>query len=351
MKLLNMELFHNTLKEWVIALSTVIAVTILLYLVKKIAVKYFKSSDEGQASGVASIFSEILGRTKLLILFLVSLYAATFLLTLPSKAISALRTTAIIAGIIQLGLWGSYFVIIGVRQYLSSKDEEGTATSGISVISLVLRVIVWAAVLLLVLDNLGVNITTLIAGLGVGGIAIGLAVQNILGDLFASFSIILDKPFAVGEFIVVDNMPGTVERIGLKTTRVRSLNGELLIFGNNDLLKSRIRNFKYLEERRVSFNFGVVYAVESEKLKRIPDIVRSIIEGVEKTRFDRVHFKAFGNFSLDFEVVYYVVDPDYKLYMDTQQAINYALFDAFRKEGIEFAFPTQTIHLAKNDKN
>jgi small-conductance mechanosensitive channel len=200
-------------------------------------------------------------------------------------------------------------------------------------------------VFLLILDNLGVNITGLVAGLGIGGIAVALAVQNILGDLFASLSIVLDKPFMIGDYVVVDTLSGTVEHIGLKTTRIRSLSGEQLIFSNNDLLKSRIRNYKRMEERRIVFGFGVIYQTPVEKLIRIKKQVAEIIEKQEHARLDRVHFKEYGDSSLNFEVVYFVDDPAYALYMDIQENINLELFRRFTEEGIEFAYPTRTLYV------
>ena len=207
------------------------------------------------------------------------------------------------------------------------------------------RLILWVIVLLLVLDNLGVNITGLVAGLGIGGIAVALALQNILGDLFASLSIVLDKPFVIGDFVVVDTLSGTVEHIGLKTTRIRSLSGEQLIFSNNDLLKSRIRNYKRMSERRIVFSFGVVYQTPLEKLKAVKEIVGDIIEKVENARFDRVHFKEYGDSALNFEVVYFVSTPDFNIYMDVQEVINLEIFRRFQEEGIEFAYPTSTVYV------
>lgn len=198
----------------------------------------------------------------------------------------------------------------------------------------------------MILDNLGVNITGLVAGLGIGGIAVALAVQNILGDLLASLSIVLDKPFVIGDFIVVDSLSGTIEHIGLKTTRIRSLSGEQLIFSNNDLLKTRIRNYKRMSERRIVFSFGIIYQTPTEKLKNVNKIVRDIIEKTENARFDRVHFKEYGDSSLNFEVVYFVIDPDYNIYMDVQESINLEIFRQFGEEGIEFAYPTQTLYVS-----
>ena len=214
-------------------------------------------------------------------------------------------------------------------------------------LSFIARLVLWATILLLILDNLGVDITALVAGLGIGGVAIALAVQNILGDLFASLSIVLDKPFVLGDFVIVGDLMGSVENIGIKTTRVRSLSGEQLVFSNNDLLTSRIRNFGRMQERRVVFKLGVTYQTPAEKLEGIPGIIREAIEARDKTRFDRSHFASYGDFSLDFETVYYVLSADYNLYMDIQQAINLAIFRRFADEGIEFAYPTQTLFLEK----
>jgi len=199
--------------------------------------------------------------------------------------------------------------------------------------------------ILIGLDNLGINITTLIAGLGISGIAVALAIQNILGDLFASFSIVLDKPFVIGDFIIIDEYMGAVEHIGLKTTRIRSLSGEQLIFSNADLLKSRIRNYKRMFERRVVFSLGVVYQTPYEKMSKIPEIIRQAVEKNDHVRFDRAHFNAFGDYALLFETVYWIQDPDYTTYMNIQQAINLDILKQFGEVGIEFAYPTQTTML------
>jgi MscS family membrane protein len=197
--------------------------------------------------------------------------------------------------------------------------------------------------LLLILDQLGFDITALVAGLGIGGVAIALAVQNVLGDLFASLSIVLDKPFVVGDTINVGDMTGTVEYIGIKTTRLRSLSGEMIVFSNNDLLKSRIRNFRVMQERRIVFAVQVTYDTAQEKLERIPGMLRAAVENRKQTRFDRAHFKGFSESALDFEVVYFVTTPDYNVYMDVQQAINLEIYRRFVEEKIEFAYPTRTL--------
>jgi len=229
-------------------------------------------------------------------------------------------------------------------------NQDTSSATTITFLGFIARLILWVIVLLLILDNLGVNITGLVAGLGIGGIAVALAVQNILGDLLASLSIVLDKPFVIGDFVVVDSLSGTIEHIGLKTTRIRSLSGEQLIFSNNDLLKSRIRNYKRMEERRIVFGFGVVYQTPMEKLTFIKTIVGDIIKKQENARLDRVHFKEYGDSSLNFEVVYFVAKPDFNLYMDVQEAINLEIFRRFQEEGIEFAYPTRTLYLQNDAK-
>jgi small-conductance mechanosensitive channel len=210
------------------------------------------------------------------------------------------------------------------------------------------RVAVWSIVLLVLLDNLGVDITTLVAGLGVGGVAVALAAQNILGDLFASLSIVLDRPFVVGDFLNVGDFLGTVEKVGIKTTRIRSLSGEQLIFANNDLLGSRIRNYGRMQQRRVVFSIGVTYQTPPEKLAAISDMLREAVEAQQDVRFDRAHFAKYGDFALIYEIVYYCLSADYNRYMDVQQAINIRIYERLAEAGVEFAYPTQTLYLARS---
>lgn len=258
-----------------------------------------------------------------------------------------IRPLMVALAAVQVGLWGSAVITRWLGEYQRrhmETDAEGVTT--MRALGFLARLVLLALLFLLVLDNIpGVEVTALIAGLGIGGIAVALATQNILADLFASFSISLDKPFAIGHFIMVGEHMGTVENIGLKTTRLRSLSGEQLVISNDDLLRSRVRNYRRMSERRVLFGFGVVYQTPYSKLQSIKAMVREIVEDTEQARFDRAHFKAYGNFSLDFEVVYYVLSPDYTTYMDIQESINLALFRKFEEEGIEFAYPTQTLYL------
>jgi len=206
---------------------------------------------------------------------------------------------------------------------------------------------VWGLATVVLLDNLGFRINTVIAGLGIGGIAVALAAQNVLGDLFAYFTIIFDRPFEIGDFLIVGEYMGVVNHLGVKTTRIGSLGGEQIIMSNKDLTDSRVRNYKRMEKRRILFRLGVTYQTPYEKLKEIPGIIRGIIEGMEDSVFDRAHFSSYGDFSLVFEVVYYVMDRDYTKYMNIQEQINFRIHEEFEKRKIEFAYPTQTLYLNK----
>ncbi len=211
----------------------------------------------------------------------------------------------------------------------------------------VIKVAVWGIGIAFLLDNLGFKISTVIAGLGIGGIVVALAAQAVLGDLFSYFAILFDRPFEIGDFIIIEGYLGVVEHVGIKTTRIRSLSGEQLVFSNTDLTNSRVRNYKRMDKRRVLFKLGVTYQTSLEHMKEIPVIITDIIKMIKETTFDRAHFSSYGSFSLDFEVVYYVFGSDYNKYMDIQQKINLAIMEEFEKRGIEFAYPTQTLFLSK----
>jgi small-conductance mechanosensitive channel len=259
-----------------------------------------------------------------------------------------LRSIATIALFWQAGLWAATAAVAWLdhRRALMLEDDKAVAGS-VGIIRFVVRVAIWAVVLLLTLDNLGVDITALIAGLGIGGIAVALALQNVLGDLLASLSIALDRPFVIGDFLIVGEHMGSVEYIGIKTTRLRSLSGEQIVMSNGDLLASRLRNYGRMQERRVVFTLGVTYETPREKLLELPSLLRSIIESQDGVRFDRAHFSSYGAYSLDFEIVYYVLSADYTRYMDVQQAINFRIHEEFEALGVGFAYPTQTLWLAR----
>jgi small-conductance mechanosensitive channel len=295
----------------------------------------------------AELLAETVRATSLLLLLPLALHAGASALDLPQRLERFIQLAAVIALLLQVGLWANRWLTRWIARKLEvSRAREPREATALGLLGFAARMAAWSLVLLLALGQLGFDITALVAGLGIGGVAVALAVQNILGDLFASLTIVLDKPFAVGDFIVVDELRGEVERVGIKTTRVRSLDGELLVFANSDLLKSRIRNFRQMRERRVLFTVGVTYQTPREKLGAVAQWLREAVEAQPNTRFDRAHFKEYGDSALVFEVVYHVLDRDYNLYMDVQQAINLAVFERFAREGIEFAYPTRTVHLA-----
>ena len=338
MELLNSTYYDNKLETWLFALLVLITILIVLYTLKKIIVQRLTTIAKKTETDLDDLAIDLVRKTKVLFLFVVSLYVASLLLNLPSTTIRALHIALVIALLTQAAIWGNGFIQLFVSRYTKQKMKQDSGrVVTIAAIGFVSRLVLWSFLLLLALDNIGINVTALITGLGVGGIAVALAVQNILGDLFASLSIMLDKPFVLGDFIAVDEYMGKVEHIGLKTTRLRSLFGEQIIFSNNDLLKSRVRNYKRMLERRVVFAISVTYENPYENLKVIPDLIRRIIQKQPHTRFDRAHFKEYRDFALNFEVVYFVDSPDYNLYMDTQHAINLAVFRCFDEHGIEFA--------------
>lgn len=346
MVLLDISYWNNTVKNYMIALAIAVLVMIFLRVVKWIVMRYFANRPQSEKWDLVELTTIVARRTQLTFIMIFAFYAGLQILTLPAGLLPWILSIAMAALILQLTLWANALV-----DYFLSRSQQRNAARVTTlraagfIVKLVLAVI--AAVV--ILDNIpGVEITALIASLGITGIAVALAVQNILSDLFASLSIVLDKPFVLGDFIIVDTHMGTVENIGLKTTRLRSLSGEQLVFSNNDLLKSRVRNFKRMAERRVVFSLGVTYQTPPETLKQIPATIRQIIESQKLTRFDRAHFQGFAESALTMEVVYYVLDPDYNRYMDVQQAINLAIFQSFADEGIEFAYPTRTLYLDGN---
>lgn len=348
--------------SWIIAAGVAVGVYVLLSTLLAIAVRFKSLSDASEASSrrlIHRLLRRVLFTTKALAGLVLATVVWTSIetanSTLAVEAWSWLWKVSVVGIALQFICWAGIVVDWGGKLWIArTAADDGTedpaVASAMATFRWLIMLVVYAAIFLLSLENLGVDVTALIAGLGVGGIAIALALQNVLGDLFASLTITLDKPFVVGDFIVVGTEMGTIERVGLKTTRVRSLGGEQLIFGNNDLLASRIRNFKRMNERRIVFAFGVTYSTTPEQIERIQAGVRKCIEGIELARFDRCNFKQFGPSSLDFEVVYYVLKPEFNVYMDVQQEINLGIMRVVEAEGTEFAFPTQTLYIERAAK-
>lgn len=353
-ELLEREYFGNSLLDWGIAGAATLAALFVLMLLRGILRSRLGKFLAGREQHVAAFAGRLLQRTSWLLMLVLAIWFGTRFLARSDGLEKLIQVALVISVALQAISWAMEALEFAMDAFVRRRREAaggydpGLATA-MPAIRFLGRLVVIVAVTLLALDNMGVDVTAMIAGLGVGGIAVALAVQNVLSDLFASLSIVLDKPFVVGDFIVVGERAGTVENIGLKTTRLRSLSGEQLIFANSDLLSSRIQNFKRMQERRVVFSVGVTYDTPMDVVERISGMLRQCVEEQERTRFDRAHFKSYGASSLDFEIVYFVLAPDYNLMMDVQQAINLAIGRRFAAEGIDFAFPTRTVYLARSD--
>ncbi len=344
--LLDLTLLDNTLTQWAAALGLALVAGLGLRILASVLIRRLEGLSKRTKTDLDDLAIELLRKTRGLFVLLVAFWFGSIFLSLNPTLDSWIRTILVVGLLIQGALWATGVVnhFMGSYRRRQVEEDPGFATA-LGAMGILARGMVWVVFLLLILQNLGIEISALVTTLGIGGIAVALAVQNVLGDLLGSLSIVLDKPFVIGDFVVVGDFAGTIEHVGLKTTRIRSLSGEQLVFSNSDLLGSRIRNYKRMQERRVVFALGVTYDTGHAKLKRIPEIIREVVERREGTRFDRSHFKSFGDFSLNYETVYYLLVPDYTAYMDVQQAINLEIYQRFEEEGIEFAFPTQTIHL------
>ena len=335
--ILEISFFQNSVLDYLIFLATLLVGILVVRLIKSIILSRLKAWAEKTATTIDDFLIHIFEKTLLPLVYFGVFYLATRSLTLNptlSKIIDVL-------GVILLTIFGIRFLVAIIKYALETywlkKEKDEAKERTIKGILRVIKVIIWGIGITFLLDNLGFKISTVIAGLGIGGVAIALAAQAILGDLFSYFSILFDRPFEVGDFIILDDYLGTIEHIGIKTTRVRSLGGEQLVFSNADLTNSRLRNYKRMAKRRVVFKLGVTYQTTLEQVKEIPPIIKNIIQNITDTVFDRAHFSSYGDFSLVFETVYYVNSRDYMKYADIQQEINFAIKEEFEKRGIEFA--------------
>ena len=326
------------------ALVALVAYLLITQAVR-LALKRLKSLAGHTSTRADDMLVETLGSTNRALMLVVSLLIGLSVLDLPDRWAGRVSQLWFVALALQIALWANTAVTLGLRRHIQ-RAGAASASAAATLISWGLRSVLWAIVLLAMLSNLGVNVTAFVASLGVGGIAVALAAQNILGDLFASVAIAVDKPFEVGDFIVLGSIAGTVEVVGVKTTRIRSLGGEQIVMSNTELLKQTVSNYKRLQERRIVFGFRLNYRTPPETLRRVPETVKAIVEESQSLRFDRAHFKGFGESSLEFEVVYIVLGPDYNQYMDEQQRINLRLAEELAAMGVEFAYPTRTVLLS-----
>ena len=336
--------FNNTVQDYLISLGIIVFGMLILRIFRNLLLQRLKKWSAKTETKVDDFVIEGIEKFGLPVLNLVLMYYSIQYLELSPK-IQKLVNTAIAVVV-------TYFIArivlriinASLEGYVRRQENGEEKIKQLKGIAIVINIVGWMLAAVFLFDNLGYNVTAIVTGLGIGGIAIALAAQTILGDLFNYFVIFFDRPFEVGDFIVVDDKKGTVDYIGLKTTRVNSLTGEQMVFSNSDLTNSRIHNFKRLQRRRVVFSVGVTYQTTPGQLKKIPTIIRGIIEQQSLATFDRSHFSGYGDFSLNFETVYFAEIAEYNQHMDIQQQIFLQIFEAFAAEGIEFAYPTQTVY-------
>ncbi len=349
--ILQTSFLQNTVLDYLIFLLTFLTGVIIIRILKSIILNRLKAWAEKSATTLDDFLIHIFEKK-----LLPMLYFGVFYLSAKSLALSPTLSKFIdVIGIVFLTFFSISLTVellsYLLQNYWVKKDADVNRERAVKTIFPILKVAIWGIGITFLLDNLGFKISAVVAGLGIGGIAIALAAQTILGDLFSYFVIFFDRPFEVGDFIIIDDFLGSIEHIGIKTTKIRSLGGEQLVFSNTDLTNSRLRNYKRMTNRRIVFKLGVTYQTSLQQLQEIPVIITNIIKNVNDSTFDRAHFLSYGDFSLVFEVVYYVIGGDYTKYMIIQQEINFKIKEEFEKRGIEFAYPTQTLFLEKTKDN
>jgi small-conductance mechanosensitive channel len=346
-EILSRQFLGNSLQAWLTASLTTAILFVVLMVVRRLLVSRLGVLAARTTNQIDDMVVALIGETRAWVLLVLAIYVGVAPLKLPPRVELYLAPAAKLVLLWQAAVWGAGAIAFWVKHHLEHRSGTGDR-AGIAMINAMgvgAKVILWILVMITALKSVfAIEITPLITGLGVSGIAVALAVQNILGDLLAALAIVFDKPFDVGDTIGVDTITGTVEHIGLKTTRIRSVTGEQIIIGNGDLLKSRLRNFRRMYQRRVLFNLDVTFDTPSEALARLPAIIEKIVTAQSPVKFDRSHVSSFSESAIRIETVYYVLDPDYKKYMDVQQAINLEVLRRFAAEQVKFAFPSRTVY-------
>jgi small-conductance mechanosensitive channel len=340
--------FDNTVKDYLIALGGILVGMLLLRIFRKTILAGLHRIASRTKTEIDDYIVNAVERFGMPILNFVIINFGFNYLELSEKAATYLHGAVVVVIIYYALRLISSTILMLLQAYVRRQDGGEEKVKQLGGIILLINILIWSVGGIFLFDNLGYDVTAIIAGLGIGGIAIALAAQNILGDLFNYFVIFFDRPFEINDFIIVGDKKGTIEHIGIKTTRLTSLSGEQLVFSNSDLTNSRIHNYKKMQRRRISFTLGVVYETSLDLLKEIPAIVKKIIDDQNEATLDRVHFLTYGDFSLQFEIIYFVESADYNRYADIQQEINLHVFEAFKQKGIEFAYPSQTIFLARD---
>ncbi len=347
-RLLEHHVLGNTLAEYLLFFCYFIAGVIAALLFRRIILKRLKVRASLTKTTLDDFLVNSLERFLVPAMYFCALYASAQTLNLHPTVSRVLDTAGIIVITIIAIRFATAAIGYSFQEYWLKRYQNEAHTRSLRGFMPAVNVLVWGIGIVFLLDNLGVRVSAVVAGLGIGGVAVALAAQAVLKDLFSYFAILLDRPFEVDDFVIVDDYMGSIEHVGIKTTRIRSLSGEQLIISNADLTSSRLRNYKRMAKRRVVFQFGILYETPQETVAQIPGIVEHIIRALDQTSFDRAHFAKFGESSLIFEVVYYVLSSDYNLYMDIQQKINFALMKEFSARNVSFAYPTRTVYLTKS---
>lgn len=335
----------NSLMEWGIAAGIFFLAYIIVRIFKFLLIRYLKKLAERTSTQFDDFAIEVVRASVVPMLYFVGAYIALTTLDFPDRAVNIIKIAMMVILTFYVLRIITSAIKYGVYSYLDRQEDKEVKKRQVKGILVIVNVVVWALGIVFLLDNLGRDVTAIIAGLGVGGIAVALAAQTILGDLFSYFVIFFDRPFEIGDFIIVDDKMGSVEYVGIKTTRIRTLNGEILVMSNTDLTNSRLHNYKQMQRRRIVFTIGVTYQTTYEQLQAIPGYIREIIKSVEGVTLDRTNFSGYGDSALNFETVYYVESPDYNLYMNKQEQIYLSIFKKFSDEGIAFAHPTRTLFM------
>jgi len=345
--ILQREIFHNRISEYLICLAIIAGGILAVRVFETVALRRLKAWAEKTSSTWDDFLVDRIHRTAIPLAWLGIVQAALRVLTLTPRAERIID----MAGIVLLTILGILFTValvrFGFQEHMRKRGADASKDRALKGVVSIANSLVWITGVLFMLDNLGFRISTVIAGLGIGGIAVALAAQTLLGDLFGYFVILFDRPFEIGDFVVVGDHKGVIERFGIKTTRIASIDGEQIVVSNKDLTDSRVRNYKRMAKRRVAFRLGVTYQTPAERLREIPGIVAEIFREIEGATLDRVHFFSYGDFSLIHEIVYFVDGNDYTRYMDIQQRANLRIYEEFGKRRIGFAYPTQTLYLNK----
>jgi len=346
---LDKRFYGASVTKWLFAIVILFATYLLLTLLQRWMKHRVGKFAASTATTWDDLLVELISRTRWFFLVAVSLEIAALLIPANKRADAVLRGVMVIASLLQAGVWGNGIIAFFADRYTRLKTDGDVASrTTVYAIGYGARIALWIIVGVSGLGFFGINAPGLLTSLGIGGVAIALAAQNILGDLFAAVAIVLDRPFAVGDAIAIEGVEGDVEQIGLKTTRIRSVNGEQIVVANSDLLKSRIRNYGRMQQRRSAFHLDIAHGTNPDAVAKVPSIIQKIVEGHENTRFDRAHFLAITETALRVDVVYFVTQRDYKRYADIQQAINLEILRRFAAEEITFGMPSRTIFLRGN---